>query len=222
MAKILVVEDDPILLDAISELLRSEQHLIDAVGNGHDASAALRINSFDLVILDWSLPGLSGVDLCRQIRAGRSNVPVLMLTAHADIADKEAGFDAGADDYLTKPFNPRELKARVKSLLRRQATILEDECRVGNIRLNRKSRKVTVEDREVRLLPTEFALLELFLRYPNQVFSTEGLLDRLWQSDGTHEGVRTAIKRLRQKIDVPDKPSMITTIHGVGYRLESR
>lgn len=221
MPKILVVEDDPILLDAIGELLHSEQYLVEAVGSGHDASAALRINPYDLVILDWSLPGLSGVDLCRQIRAGRSNVPVLMLTAHADIADKEAGFDAGADDYLTKPFDPRELKARVKSLLRRQGTVIEDECRIGNICLNRKSRKVTVEGREIKLLPTEFALLELFLRYPNQVFSTEGLLDRLWESDGTHEGVRTAIKRLRQKIDLPEKPSVITTIHGVGYRLET-
>ncbi len=223
MAKVLIVEDEPDLSDPIRAFLTHEHHLVEVVDNGLEALERLRFYKFDVIILDWMLPGLQGVEVCKQYRASGGSTPILMLTARRQTQEKVLALDAGADDYLTKPFDVYEVSARVRALLRRPAAVSSNLLKVRNIVLETSTFRVTRNDEEVQLLPKEFALLEFLMRHPNQVFSAEALLDRVWASDSeaSPETIRTYVKRLRQKIDTNGQPSIISTVHGVGYKLES-
>ena len=223
MSKILLVEDELDLSNQIRDWLTRDHHMVEVADNGETAYHQLRVSKYDVIILDWQLPGLSGLDICKKYRALGGRSPVLMLTARSTVDDKEAGLDAGADDYLCKPFHLKELSARVRALIRRSsggqaANVLQ----LKDIALDPSARRVSKGLAEIRLEPKEFALLEFFLRNRNIVFSADALLDRVWESDTSvsPDSVRTYIKALRKKLDVASEPSIITTVHGLGYRLE--
>lgn len=221
MSKILLVEDDQGLAKLVRNWLSLEHHTVEYVEDGEEALHRLKINEYDLIILDWSLPKMTGLDVLQEFRGFGGNTPVIMLTGKDSISDKELGFDTGADDYLTKPFHGKELTARIKALLRRPANLVSDVLKVGDIVLERADFRVTRNGQEVRLLPKEFALLEFLMRYPNKVFSAEALLERVWvsESEATVDAVTSCIKRLRKKLEVDGAKSPISTVHGVGYKL---
>jgi len=223
VAKILLVEDDKEVCDVVSEWLIDEHYTIDVVNLGNEAIERLRFDKYDVLIFDWQLPDVSGVEICKRFRAKGGTTPVLMLTGKTEIVDRETGLDAGADDYLCKPFHPRELSARVRALLRRSADLKQNVLSCGEIVLDPQGFKVTKNGEEVALLPKEFALLEFFLRHPNQVFSPEALLDRVWsaESEASPDTIRVHITKLRGKIDTEGQPSMIKTLHRQGYKLET-
>jgi len=222
MAKILLVEDDHLLVNLICDNLLAQQHIVEFSYSGGEGLELLRFYKYEVVILDWDLPELSGVEICKQFRSSGGKTPVLMLTGKRDTADKEQGLDAGADDYLTKPFAMRELSARVRALLRRSPSVSESILRFRNIELEPAASRVTKNGEEIKLVAREFALLEFLMRHQDQVFSCEALLDRVWPSasDATAEAITSCIKRLRHKLDDKDRPSMIKSVYGVGYKLE--
>jgi len=223
MAKILLVEDDRDLANLVVNILNVERHTVEAVTDGPEALGRLKMFKYELVILDWMLPGLSGMDICTEFRARGGNTPILMLTNKSLPEEKERALDGGADDYLTKPFHHKELTARIRALLRRPQAVSAKVLQIGNVVLDPKTMKVFKNAEEIHLLPKEFSLLELFLRYPNQVFSGDALLDRVWASESSAsvDTVRTYIKTLRKKIDSKDGASLIRTVHGVGYCLDA-
>ncbi|HEY9785179.1 MAG TPA: response regulator transcription factor [Candidatus Obscuribacterales bacterium] len=221
MAKILVVDDDKLLTDMISDCLSAEHHVVECSLNGDDARERMQNYHYDVIILDWGLPGISGLELCKKFRFDGGTTPILMLTGRDTISEKESGLDSGADDYLTKPFHMKELSARIRALLRRIHPAKSNVLVAKNIALDPAIHRVTRDGAEVQLHPKEFALLEHFMRNPNQVFSAQSLLDRVWTSESNvgPETVRTCIKRLRQKIDVDGQASLIENVYGVGYKL---
>lgn len=223
MAKILLVEDDLEVCEVVSDWLVGEHYTIDVVNSGTEAIERLRFDKYDVLIFDWQLPDLTGIEICKRFRSKGGTTPVLMLTGKSEITDKETGLDAGADDYLTKPFHPRELSARVRALLRRSGDLKQNTLICGEIELDPQGFRVTKNGQEVALLPKEFALLEFFLRHPNQVFSPEALLDRVWsaESEASPDTIRVHITKLRGKIDNEGQPSIIKTLHRQGYKLET-
>lgn len=221
MAKILVVDDDTLLANMIADFLRAQQYTIEVVYNGADAEELLSNYHYDAVVIDWGLPEKTGIEVVKKFRFEGGTSPVLMLTGRDTIDEKETGLDNGADDYLTKPFHMKELSARLRALLRRMAPSKKPTLEAGDLSLDPVAHKVTRGGEELSLHPREFALLEHLMRNPNQVFSAENLLDRVWKSDSSvgPEGVRASIKRLRKKVDVEGKESVIETVYGVGYKL---
>lgn len=223
MAKLLVVEDDNDFAKLIRDWLVARGYLVDCVSTGPEAMAQLKLNQYDLIVLDLNLPGLSGIDVCRTFRQHGGKTPIIMLTGNKTIDDKELGFDAGADDYLTKPFHMRELSARVKASLRREGRAMAgDVLIVGDIHLYPGEHKVTIAGTEVEFLPKEFALLEFFMRHPGQVYSADALIRRVWDSDSdaAPETVRSYITHLRKKTATSRGQPLIVTVHGVGYKLQ--
>lgn len=223
MAKILVVEDDIEVRESLEDALTEQNHVVDCVETGDSGREYLKSYEYDLIILDWNLPGMDGPQILRLYRSEGGTSPVLMLTGNREIEDKEQGFDAGADDYLTKPFDVREFRVRVKALLRRTSVATTNELKVGNLRLDPDNVEVSLGDKEIKLYPREFKLLEFLMRHPNQVFSSEHLMDRVWTADEeiSPESVRASIKRLRKAIKLEDGESMIENIYGIGYKLKS-
>lgn len=223
MSKILLVEDELDLADQIKDWLAREHYLVETIANGELAYHQLRVSKFDVIILDWQLPGLSGIEICKKYRNGGGKSPVLMLTARSAVDDREAGLDAGADDYLCKPFHMKELSARVRALLRRASGATgENVLHLRDIALDPSARRVSKGGHDVKLEPKEFDLLEFLIRNKNVVFSADALLDRVWESDTgiSPDSIRTYIKALRKKLDNAGESSIITTVHGLGYRLE--
>lgn len=221
MAKILVVEDDKDLAGTVRDCLTEDHHHVEMVHSGGDAVSLIEGFDCDLLILDWELPEFSGVEICKRYRRKRGQAPVLILTGRSQISDKEVGFDAGADDYMTKPFDYRELKMRVKALLRRSSGTVDNILRVANVSINLDTFVVSVSEKNVHLLPKEFAVLEFLARHPNQVFSAETLLERIWASDteSSANTVRTTLYTLRKKICPKGTPQVLDTVHGIGYKL---
>jgi len=175
------------------------------------------------VILDWNLPGMTGIEICKKYRATRGTSPILMLTAKDQIVEKEAGLDSGADDYLTKPFSMRELSARLRALTRRTYASVGDILQAGKVSLDPIRHRVWRDGNEVHLLPKDFELLEFLMRHPDQVFSTEALVQRVWNFDAdvTSNAVRSSVRRIRRELDESDDEdkSIIENVRRVGYRL---
>ncbi|HEY9676931.1 MAG TPA: response regulator transcription factor [Drouetiella sp.] len=223
MAKILLAEDDKDLHNILRSFLTFEHHMVESSFTGEDADEKLSISDYDLLVLDWDLPGKSGIELVNFVRGRGSIVPILMITGKTSIAEKMQGLDTGADDYLTKPFNIQEFGARIRALLRRgaQAATPNNTLTISGISIDTTRHRVTKNGVTVNLLPKEFQLLEFFVRHPNHVFTQEALIAKVWPSDteATAEALRSTIKRLRKKID-PDA-EILKTVHGVGYILEA-
>jgi two-component system phosphate regulon response regulator PhoB len=223
MSKILVVEDDPAMAKELVTALEAKDFLVDLTGSGKDADAYMGAALYDLIILDWQLPDTTGIQICRKLRTDkRNNVPILMLTARAQVADKEEGFESGADDYLTKPFSMPELLARVKALLRRPPILKTKQITIRNLSMNVDTREVSKEGQRIDLLPKEFALLEFFMSHPNQIYTTDQVLRHVWPTDveSSPETLRVTMMRLRRKLDFPEDSPLIVTVRGVGYRLD--
>ena len=223
MAKILLVEDELDLAQLMCGWLQREHHLVESLSNGLDAYSTIQMNKYDVIILDIMLPGMNGLDICKQYRKSHGMTPILLVTAKNTVEDKEAGLDAGADDYITKPFALKELAARVRALLRRGPSLPSNQLNIRDIVIDPVDYKVTKSGNKVKLLPQEFRLLEFLARHPNQVFSAEELLASVWESDtpAMLDTVRGHIKRIRQKLDNPGEQSIITNVYGVGYKLEA-
>ena len=228
---ILVVDDEPAIADLVEIHLLAEGYRVRKADNGADALRIVAEEHPDLVILDIIMPGMDGLEVCRAIRRDR-NVPILMLSAKSEDVDKILGLKVGADDYLTKPFNPLELVARVKAQLRRYlslnpASAAAREAGVitmGGLRIDPLGRSVTKDGREIALTPTEYDILLLLASHPGRVFSSEEIFERVWkeryfQSNNT---VMVHIRRLREKVeDDPSHPTLIKTVWGVGYKIEN-
>lgn len=223
MAKVLIVEDDIPVAETVEECLKLEHHLVEKLHTGEDAVECLKAFEYDLIVLDWKLPGVSGTQVCEQFRSHGGKTPILMLTVNDEVSQKATGLDAGADDYLTKPFHPKELIARVRALLRRPPdSSIEKVLKIGKIVVDPITHRVTKNGEEVLLQPMEFALLEFLFRHPNQAFTTEALLERVWwDCDSDVDAIYTSIKRLRQKLEIPGEQPLIKTIRGTGYLLET-
>lgn len=223
MARILVVEDDTQLAEVLSEALIGYHYTVDVVKDGEAACEWIDTLPYDLLVLDVTLPKLDGVSLCRRLRNRQHSVPVLMLTARDTVADKIAGLDAGADDYVVKPFNLQELMARVRALLRRGSATTTSRLNWGNLQLDSSTFEVHYGDRPLQLTPKEYALLELLVSNGRRVLSRAGIIERIWSLDNppTEETVKSHIKSLRQKLKAAGAPEdFIETVHGLGYRLQ--
>jgi DNA-binding response OmpR family regulator len=221
--RILVVEDDPTISALIETILETQKYAVDLAINGQVGLDLSGAYEYDAILMDITLPKKDGVTVCEEIRARGNTVPILLLTALDSAADRARGLDAGADDYLGKPFDPDELLARVRALLRRGAAPSVPILTWGSLQLNPVSATVTFADRIVPVTPKEYALLELFLRNSKRVFSCSAILDHLWSYDGTpgEEAIRTHIKGLRQKLKkVGAATDFIETVYGIGYRLK--
>ncbi len=221
-AKILIVEDEEPLSLLIRYNLESEGYDVDAVERGDEAETRLEESAPDLVLLDWMLPGLSGIELCRRIRSKPelNGLPVIMLTARAEESERIRGLSTGADDYVVKPFSIPELMARIKALLRRtKPQLIAGVLNAGDIELNRDTHRVRRNGREVHLGPTEFRLLEFLMQSPGRVFTREQLLDGVWGRD-VYVDERTVdvhVGRLRKAINRGRRSDPIRTVRGAGY-----
>ena len=221
----LVVDDERSVRDALSRALRSEGYEVQLAVSGGEALGLLADQSPDVVVLDVGMPGLDGLETCRLIRAKGDEVPILMLTARSGVSDRVAGLDAGADDYLVKPFALEELLARLRALLRRYGqTSVESNSAVlsyGGLGLNPVTRDVTVNGEPVTTTRLEFALLELFLRHPRQVLTREVIFDRVWGYDfgANSNSLEVYVGYLRRKTEREQSPRLIHTVRGVGYVL---
>ena len=218
---ILAVDDDTRILDLLRRGLTYEGYTVDVVEDGAAALTVARDHPPDLVVLDWMLPGLDGLEVCRRLRAG-GDVPILLLTARGGVPDKVTGLDSGADDYLVKPFSFDELLARVRALLRRrQAAGSPSALRVGRLTIDPAAREVSYDGHTVEVTGKEFDVLELLMRHPRQVVSRGQFYDRIWGYDfgGESNILEVYIRYLRQKLEKTGAAGMIQTVRGVGYML---
>ena len=225
MTRVLVVEDEESYSDALAYMLRKEGYEVAIAANGNDALTEFDRNGADIVLLDLMLPGLPGTEVCRRIRAV-SNVPVIMVSAKDDEVDKVVGLELGADDYVTKPYSPRELVARIRAVLRRGAEVdlAPPTLEAGPVRMDVERHVVAVDGATVALPLKEFDLLEFLLRNAGRVLTRGQLIDRVWGSDyvGDTKTLDVHVKRLRAKIEPdPANPKYLLTVRGLGYRFEA-
>jgi two-component system, OmpR family, response regulator MprA len=220
VASLLVVDDDPSVLSGLRRAISRAGYEVDVAEDGETALAMAEAREFDLVVLDVMLPGFDGLTVCSRLRS-RSPVPVLMLTAKDTVPDRVAGLDAGADDYLVKPFETVELLARVRALLRRSQAAGADTLSFADVTLNVTTHEVSRAGKPIHLSPTEFTLLETFLRHPRQVLSRTQLCQSVWgyQFEGESNFVDVAVKDLRKRLEVDGQPRIIRTLRGFGYAL---
>lgn len=220
--KFLLVEDDKMLADAIKQLLAEHHYVMDSATDGIAGRDMAESFAYDLILLDWTLPKLDGMQLCQHLRKQGNDTPIILMTARDASTDRVAGLDAGADDYLVKPFEFEELLARIRALLRRAEGLVSPILQWGDLSLDPRSSEVTCRHLPIAVTPKEYALLELFLRNPNRIFSLDTLLDKVWpfEDSPTVGSVRTHIKGLRQKLRKAELPDMIATVYGLGYRLK--
>jgi len=221
--RILVVEDEESLAEAIVEVLEGECYAVDLASDGAAASEFMHVNSYDLVVLDWTIPPPTGIELLREWRDLGDATPVLMLTGRAAVDDRVDGLDTGADDYLTKPFSFLEFLALIRSLMRRKDKDLQPPLTAADLEMDRAARKVTVGGRPVELSPKEFGVLEYFLRRKDEVITRVDLTEHVWDDsfDSVSNVVDVTVYRLRKKIDGDQEKRLIHTVKGVGYLLRS-
>ncbi len=223
--RILIVEDEPMVAEVVARYLRRDGHTVHVADDGNKAMDAFATFQPDLIVLDVMLPGIDGMEVCRRVRA-ESTVPVIMLTARGEEIDKLLGLGLGADDYITKPFSPREVAMRVKAVLRRSAgrnAVENGALRFADLRINEKTR--IVEDRrgQIKLTAREFDLLFHLASHPNQVFTRDQLMNNVWDYEyaGDSSTVTVHMRRLRSKVEMdPSRPRHLKTIWGVGYKFE--
>jgi two-component system response regulator MprA len=218
--RILIIEDDPAILKVLQRGLAYEGYTVDVATDGRTGLNLAHDHHPDLVILDWMLPGMDGLEVCRRLRL-QGGLPILMLTAKDTIQDRVQGLDAGADDYIVKPFNLDELTARIRALFRRTQTERNQVYQFGDLTMDSDSRQVTRGKRLVPLTAKEYELLELFLRHPRQVLTREVIFDRVWGYDfgGESNVLEVYIRYLRQKLEAEEEPRLIHTVRSVGYVL---
>jgi two-component system response regulator MprA len=218
--RILIIEDDEAILRVLRRALSYEGYRVDTAPDGESGLNQARDYHPDLVILDWMLPGMDGLEVCQRLRAGGS-VPVLMLTAKDTLQDRVQGLDAGADDYMVKPFELDELLARVRALLRRTQPERVPMLSFADLTLDTSTRQATRRGRVISLTAKEYDLLELFMRHPRQVLTREMIFDRVWGYDfgGESNVLDVYIRYLRQKLEIEDEQRLIHTVRGVGYVL---
>jgi len=225
-AKLLLVEDDAALAELLSWNFKKEEYDVLQTADGEEALLLVKEHRPDVILLDWMIENLSGIEVCRQLRREpeTSNIPIIMLTARGEEEDKIRGLDTGADDYVTKPFSPRELIARVKAVLRRVRPALAGEkLAFGDIEMDTVGHKVKRDGHTISLGPTEFRLLRHFLEHPDWVFSRERLLDSVWGQDSDIE-LRTVdvhIRRLRKALNANGGTDIVRTVRSAGYALDS-
>ncbi|HLP89315.1 MAG TPA: two-component system response regulator RppA [Nostocaceae cyanobacterium] len=226
--RLLLVEDEPDLGSAVKRTLTQNKYLVDWVMDGDEAWAYLEnpMVQYTVAILDWMLPGITGLELCKRLRYQGNSLPVLMLTAKDRIEDKVTGLDAGADDYLVKPFGMVELLARLRALQRRSPLFQAQQLTVGNLTLDYGNSTVIRqsergEQQRISLTNKEFQLLEYFLKHPNQILTTEQIRNQIWEvnAESSSNVVAAQIRLLRRKLTSNDCPDLIETLHGLGYRL---
>jgi two-component system response regulator MtrA len=219
-ARVLVVDDDPALAEMLGIVLRSEGFAPSFVADGERALSAFRESRPDVVLLDLMLPGMSGIDVCRAIRS-ESGVPIVMLTARGDTGDVVLGLESGADDYVTKPFKPKELVARMRARLRRTEDEVPEQLAVGPVTIDVPGHTVSRDGEVVPLTPLEFDLLVALARKPRQVFTREVLLEQVWgyRHAADTRLVNVHVQRLRAKVERdPERPEVVVTVRGVGYK----
>lgn len=222
MPKVLLVDDDLMLSKMLKQELEAQSWHVEHADNCGDGKQLLEQFKYDLILLDWSLPDGTGFDLCKHFRSLGGSTPVIFLTGKNDIDSKEAGLDIGADDYLTKPFDVRELMARVRSLQRRPSGFLQKGLTINGVELDTKSSQIVYGNHRIRLSQTELSILEFFFRNPNRLVSSVELFESVWPSDTDvrEDTVRVHILILRRKLDLAGLKEMIKTVRGSGYILE--
>lgn len=222
MARILLVEDDPQISFLVEDSLMAQNHVVDVVDDGALGLEHILYYPYDVVILDWHLPEVTGLEICQKYRSSGGTAPVIFLTANSEVPARVEALDSGADDYLCKPFSNSELLARVRALLRRPSELKTDEITAGDLALSLKTCEVSISGTKLELNPAEYALLELFMKNQGTLFRTDELLDKVFKLDGeaTAEALRQRIMRLRRKIDGNRKESHIITVKGLGYKFD--
>ena len=221
--RILLVEDDIPLAEALAEALSDQRYVVDVVNDGELAKTQLQVLEYDLLLLDVMLPKLSGVNLCKQLRSQGFTTPILMVTARDTSDDKVIGLDAGADDYLVKPIDLPELSARIRALLRRGTVSASPTLHWKGVNLNPSNHEADYSDRPLHLTPKEYSILELFLRNEQRVLSRNFIIEHIWSLDDPpqEDSIKAHIKSLRQKLKaVGASPELIETVYGIGYRLK--
>lgn len=222
--RILLVEDDIRIATPLAEDLRHQHHVVDIAKDGLEGWESAQGVAYDLILLDLMLPKLDGISLCKRLRAAKSQALILMLTARDTTSDKILGLDAGADDYLVKPFELEELAARIRALSRRSPETRSITLIHGQLELDPSTCNVTYASVPLALTPREYMILECFLRTPDQVLTRSALLDRLWEFDKSsgEDTIKTHIANLRRKLKGAGSPeNLIETVYGLGYRLHS-
>ncbi|MEY4846581.1 MAG: phosphate regulatory protein [Pseudomonadota bacterium] len=226
LANVLLVEDEKSIVTLIKYNLEKEGFKVFCAETGEEALKIIKEKTFDIVILDWMLPDVSGIEVCRQIKKDKKlkNIPVLILTAKGEPDDKIKGLEVGADDYVTKPFNNKELLLRIKSLIKRsKPSLLEETATFKNLKINRITKKVFRDNIEIKLGPIEYKLIDFFIKSPQRVYSREQLLNNVW-GDNINVESRTVdvhIRRLRKAINFENKIDLIRTVRSSGYSLDS-
>jgi two-component system phosphate regulon response regulator PhoB len=223
MKRILIIEDEPEIREMIRYILEPLDYQVDEADNAQDARRLLSQSDFDLILMDWMLPGRSGLEFTKELKQklNRKTPPIIMLTARADESDKVQGLDSGADDYITKPFSPRELVARIKAVIRRNSDLGEEKTiEFSGLRIDPVRHQVTLMEQPVNLSPAEYNLLHFFMSHPDRAYTRSQILDRVW-GDNTYVEERTVdvhIRRLRKLLTPSGHDTFIQTVRGVGYR----
>jgi DNA-binding response OmpR family regulator len=222
MPRLLIVDDDLHLLESVEPFLVSNGYAVDTCQTAEDGMQLLGVYSYDIILLDWSLPGMDGNELCRRFRAGGGQTPIVFLTGKNDVQDIETALGSGADDYLVKPINIRELYARLKAMERRSTVKLTPVLQIGDLVLDSELRSLSVGGESVQLRHKEALLLEYFIKHPNRIFSAQQLLDGVWPANAaaSTNSVRTWINYLRQKLAEVGHEDLIETVPGAGYVLK--
>lgn len=221
MTKLLLAEDDELTITMIAEFLSTEKFELDIARTGDDAREKLLFFHYDVIVMDWGLPEITGIELCQEARQKGIKTPIIMLTGKGTLQDKEVGFNCGADDYLTKPFAMKELHLRIRALLRRPLNYAGEVLQHRDLVVDTKSKQVSKNGMPLHLRPKEYSLLEFLLLHQGTIFSAEAILERVWasESESANDAVLTCVKRLRQQIDDQGQPSFITTVRGSGYMI---